>query len=120
MIKEKSSLPAGIFDGLSKVTVGAGFVVVKVAPLEVETVGDEFLTVIVLVPAVEMSDMVIVAFNRVVLIYSVVLAEPFQRTVELLLKLEPFTCNEKASLPARTLSGDREEIVGLAVGITCG
>ena len=50
---------------------------------------------------------------------SVDLLDPFHRTVELLLKFEPFTVRVKPSLPARTLLGEIEPIVGAEVAGGC-
>ena len=73
---------------------------VKVTPLESATTGEVFRTVIVRVLPVAMSDEEMAAVSRVLLMYCVDRAAPFQRTVELLLKFAPLTVRVKLSLPA--------------------
>lgn len=98
--------------------VGVGFVMLMVTPLETAVVGVVFRTVIVLVPPEATSDAGIVAFNRVLLTYSVDLLDPPHRTMELRLKLLPFTVSMKPLLPAETLSGEIDVMEGGKPGLT--
>ena len=84
----------------------------KSTPLDVAMEGDVFLTVISRMPPVETSVAVMVALSCMLLTYSVVLEKPLQRTIEPLLKFEPFTVRVKLPLPANMLVGEIELILG--------
>lgn len=92
----------------------------KATPLEVATDGLVFRTVIVLVPPVEISEEAILAFSCEVLTYAVGRSEPLHRTLDPLLKFEPFTTRVKPSLPAAIPVGEMEDIAGRGVGVVDG
>lgn len=78
--------------------------------------GDVFLTVIVQMPPSETSDAVMTAVSCVLLTYWVVRDDPLQRTVDPLLKFEPFTVSEKLPFPAEMFAGEMELITGVESG----
>ena len=56
------------------------------------------------------------AFNRVLLTYCVVRADPFHSTFELATNPEPFTVRLNPAEPISTLDGDRDVITGVGLG----
>src|SRR6266850_1178224 len=107
--------------GLRPVSVGAGLFTVNVCAAEVPPPGAGVSTVTLAVAAVAMSAAVIAAVSWVALTKVVVRVVPFQRTVEPLRKLAPFTVKVNASPPANALPGDRLLRVGagLLTGKVC-
>src|ERR1700723_3481173 len=87
-------------------------VIVKSSEFEVPPPGVGFTTVICAVPAAAMSAAVIAAVSCVSLTSVVERALPFQFTVEVDMKLAPFTVNVKAAPPAFALVGAIEEREG--------
>src|SRR5439155_13134505 len=98
--------------GTSAVIVGMGLLTGNVCAAEVPPPGVGVTTVTCGVAAVAMSAAVIAAVSWVALTKVVVRVLPFQRTVEPLSKLAPFTVRVNAIPPANALPGDRLLRVG--------
>jgi len=106
--------PATAVLGDRELSVGLGFgaVIANVCGLEVPPPGAGLKTVTEAVPAVAMSAAVICAVSCVLLPKVVVLALPFQRTTDELLKFVPVTVSVNAGSPAVLLLGEIEVSVG--------
>ena len=81
-------------------------------PLETPPPGPGVLTVTIKFPIVAISVAVMAACKFVLLINVVVRLVPFQRTVELLAKFDPFTASVKPGSPAKAMGGDNAAKTG--------
>src|SRR2546425_5894288 len=101
-------------DGASRVGAPGGVLLsmVNTSALEVPPPGVGENTVTDAVPAGARSAAVPAAVSRVALTNVVVRAAPFQRTLEPLTKLLPFTVSVRAAPPAVALVGDTDVSVG--------
>src|SRR5438309_1013735 len=111
-VRVKAAPPTLALEGESDVSVGAGLFTVNVCAADVPPPGAGVMTVTGTVAAVATSAAAIAAVSWVALTKVVVRAAPFQRTLEPLTKLLPFTVSVKAAAPTATLAGDSDEIVG--------
>src|SRR5204863_9190581 len=111
-VRVKAAPPTLALEGESDVSVGAGLFTVNVCAADVPPPGAGVTTVTGTVAAVATSAAAIAAVSWVALTKVVVRAAPFQRTLEPLTKLLPFTVSVKAAAPTATLAGDSDEIVG--------
>src|SRR6266404_29508 len=111
-VSVKAAPPTVALIGVSPVIVGMGLLTGNVCAAEVPPPGVGVNTVTCGVPAVAMSAAVMAAVSWVALTKVVVRVLPFQRTVEPLRKLAPFTVRVNASPPANALPGDRLLRVG--------
>src|SRR6267143_5645078 len=120
-VSVKPAPPTVALSGVSPVIVGMGLLTGNVCAAEVPPPGVGVNTVTCGVPAVAMSAAVMAAVSWVALTKGVVRVLPFQRTVEPLRKLAPFTVRVNASPPANALPGDRLLRVGagLLTGKVC-
>src|SRR3989454_1016756 len=116
-VSVKAAPPAVALVGVSPVIVGMGLSTGNVCAAEVPPPGVGVNTVTCGVPAVAMSAAVIAAVSCVALMTVVVRVLPFQRTVEPLTKLAPFTVRVNASPPANPLPGVRLLTVGAGLMI---
>ena len=112
MVRVKLSLPATAVAGLMLLIVGNGFVMVKVAVLDVPPPGAGLKTVTLAVPAVATSLAGIVAVSTVLETNPVVRSLPFQRTFALLTKFVPVMVRVNPPLPATVVDGLIVVIVG--------
>jgi hypothetical protein len=112
MVRVNPPLPATAVDGLIVVIVGDGFVMVKVAMLDVPPPGAGLKTVTFAVPAVATSLAGMVAVSTVLETNPVVRSLPFQRTTELVTKFVPVMVRVNPPLPATAVAGLRVSIVG--------
>jgi hypothetical protein len=104
-VSVNAALPTRAELGLRAETVGAGLFVVNVSALEVPPPGAGVKTVTIAVPTVAISGAVIAACRLVPETKVVVRGEPFQRTTEEEVKLEPVTVRVKAAEPAKAEVG---------------
>jgi len=111
-VRVKAPLPATFVAGESDVSVGWGFVVVKVCGVEVPPPNAGLKTVTLTVLAEATSASVMAAVSVVAEIYVVVRSAPFQRTTEPGMKLVPVAVRVKAPLPATFVAGESEVSVG--------
>src|SRR6266850_1621815 len=131
-VRVKSAPPKSVLDGdseeivgtallIADVSVGAGLFSENACAAVVPPPGVGVTTVTLAVPAAAMSAAVIAAVSWMGLTKVVVRVAPFQRTVEPLRKLAPFTVKVNASPPANALPGDRLLRVGagLLTGKVC-
>jgi len=112
MVSVNPPLPATAVDGLIVVIVGDGFVMVKVAMLDVPPPGAGLKTVTFAVPAVATSLAGMVAVSTVLETNPVVRSLPFQRTTELVTKFVPVMVSVNPPLPATVVAGLMAVIVG--------
>ena len=112
MVRVNPPLPATVVDGLMAVIVGDGFVMVKVAALDVPPPGVGLKTVTFAVPAVATSLAEMAASNRVLETKVVRRSLPFQRTTELVTKFVPVMVSVNPPLPATAVDGLMLLIVG--------
>jgi hypothetical protein len=105
MVSVNPPLPATVVAGLMAVIVGNGFVMVKVAVLDVPPPGAGLKTVTFAVPAVATSLAGIVAVSTVLETNPVVRSLPFQRTTEPLTKFVPVMVRVNPPLPATAVAG---------------
>jgi hypothetical protein len=92
--------------------IGAGFTV-NVCAFDVPPPGTGFTTVTAAVPVAFTSAARIVAVIVVLEIKVVTRGEPFQSTIALETKLEPFTVMVKSELPAKVEVGVMEVVAGM-------
>src|ERR1035437_6419774 len=94
----------------------------KAAAVDVPPPGPGLNTVTLPVVGADRSPVRMAALNCVLLTNTVARSDPFQRAVELLMKLAPNRFSVKPRLPAVALAGDREASVGsgLAVPVETG
>src|SRR5205809_1167862 len=104
--------PAAALLGESELSVGTGLLIVNVWALEAPPPGVGLKTVTGAVPTVAMSPARICAVSCVLLPKVVVLALPFHRTTDEVLKFVPVTVSVKAGPPAVALLGEIELSVG--------
>src|SRR2546426_72256 len=116
-VSVKAAPPTVALIGVSPVIVGMGLLTGNVCAAEVPPPGAGVNTVTCGVPAVAMSAAGIAAVSCVALMTVVVRVLPFQRTVEPLTKLAPFTVRVNASPPANPLPGVRLLTVGAGLMI---
>jgi hypothetical protein len=90
--------------------------IVKVWPLDVPPPGEGLKTVTVALPAPAMSEAGMAAVKVVLLAKKVVRAFPFQRTTELLMKLEPFRVSVNEDPPTVAELGMRLDRTGAGLG----
>src|SRR6267143_2550975 len=111
-VSVKAAPPTVALIGVSPVIVGMGLLTGNVSAAEAPPPGVGVNTVTCGVAAVAMSAAVIAAVSWVALTKVVVRVLPFQRTVEPLRKLAPFTVKVNASPPANALPGASPLSVG--------
>jgi len=104
--------PAVAHVGLIELVVGTGLLIVNVCALEVPPPGGGFLTVTAAVPAVATFAAGTIAVSSVAETNVVVNADPFQLTVELAMKLVPFTVKVNCGDPAKQELGLIDVVVG--------
>ena len=112
MVRVNPPLPATAVDGLIVVIVGDGFVMVKVAMLDVPPPGAGLKTVTFAVPAVATSLAGMAAVSWVLETKVVGRSLPFQRTTELVTKFVPVMTRVNPPLPATAVAGLMLLIVG--------
>src|SRR5665213_1815115 len=115
--RTKAGPPAVVLAGNKAPTTGCTFAakIVSVSGFEVATPADPLaglVTVMVAVPALEMSPGNIEMLSCVAVTKVVCRAAPSKFTTELLAKLEPFTCSVNPAAPARTAAGFSDESPG--------
>ncbi len=112
MVRVNPPLPVTTVAGLMLLIVGNGFVMVKVAVLDVPPPGAGLKTVTFAVPAVATSLAGIAAVSTVLETNPVVRSLPFQRTTEPLTKFVPVMVRVNPPLPATVVDGLIVVIVG--------
>jgi len=113
-VSVKVGPPAVALEGVREVSPGMGLSIVNVSAAEVPPPGAGFTTVTFAVPALAMSAEAMEAVSCILLTKVVVRAEPFHLSIELEMKLEPFTTSVHAAPPAVALEGVREVSCGAA------
>src|SRR5262245_39419418 len=119
-VSVKAGPAAGVVFGTRLVIEGTGLLVlltVKVRLPDVPPPGAGLNTVTAGVPAEAMSAAPIAAWIWPELMNVVVRSEPAQRTIEPLMKFEPFTVSVKAEPPAAAEFGDRFEAIGTGLPV---
>src|SRR6267143_5615650 len=116
-VSVKAALPADVPVGDSVESVGEGLVMLNVCAAEVPPPGAGVTTVTDAVAAVARSAAGMAAVSCVALTKVVVRAAPFQRTVEPLPKLLPFTASVNAAPPTLALEGESDASVGTGLVI---
>src|SRR6266850_3991819 len=116
-VSVKAALPADVPVGDSVESVGEGLVMLNVCAAEVPPPGAGVTTVTDAVAAVARSAAGMAAVSCVALTKVVVRAAPFQRTVEPLPKLLPFTASVNAAPPTLALEGESDVSDGAGVVI---
>ena len=111
-VKLMLGLPMGATSGVRLVISGTGLPMVIDLGTDSPPPGVGLKTVTLAVPVLETSLSWIDAFNTELLTYSVSRSEPFQRTLDPLTKLLPFTVRISEALPICRVAGSRLEIVG--------
>jgi len=111
-VRVNPPLPATVVAGLIVVIVGDGFVMVKVAVLDVPPPGAGLKTVTFAVPAVATSLAGMVAVSTVLDTNPVVRLFPFQRTTAPVTKFVPVMVRVNPPLPATVVAGLIVVIVG--------
>jgi hypothetical protein len=113
-VSVKAAPPAVALDGEIELSVGLGFgaVMVNVLAVDAPPPGVGLNTVTGTVPAAAMSAAVIWAVSWVLLPNVVLLALPFQRTTDEVLKFVPVTVSVNAAPPAVAFDGEIEVSVG--------
>jgi len=120
-VKVKAGPAAVALAGEMLVTVGTGLfaaMMLKVAGRDVPPPGAGLVTVTCTVPAVAISAAEMAALIWLALTKVVVRALPFQFTIELLIKFDPFTIKLNAGPPEVMLVGEIEANVGMGFGGT--
>jgi hypothetical protein len=119
-VKVNCGPPAVPQVGLIELVVGTGLLIVNVCGFDVPPPGGGFITVTDAVPAFATRAAVTVAVSCVEETNVVVKVVPFQRTVELAMKLVPFTVIVNCGDPARHELGLIEVVVGTGLLIVNG
>jgi hypothetical protein len=112
-VSVNSGVPAGVTEGERKPWTGTPFKILKFLPPEVPPPGEGLKAVTEAVPDAAISEARMDAVNLFALTNVVVWSEPFQRTLELEMKPDPFTVKVNAGPPAPALVGVMEVRTGV-------